>query len=96
MNHLLTLLAQVAQPRTFTPFIDPVSLGFPQLHDYWWLTLLPIAFFVSMAYKGVRLHVLNHFWKQVIVMTLQIILAMIGLAIGLYLLIELVVPLLDR
>lgn len=80
----------------YTPFLDPVSLRFPQLHDWWWLTLLPIAFFVSMAYKGVRLHTLNHFWKQVITMTLQIILAMIGLAIGIYLLIEIVVPFLDR
>jgi len=96
MNHLLPLIAQATQSKSFTPFLDPVSIAFPRLHDSWWLTLLPIAFFVSMAYKGVRLHSLDHFWKQVIMMTLQIILAMIALAVGIYLVIELVVPFLDR
>jgi hypothetical protein len=96
MNHLPALLAQATQPHPYRPFLDPISLAVPQLHDWWWLTLIPIALFVSMAYKGVRLQTLEQYWKQVIVMMLQIILAMIGLAIGLYLLIELVVPLLDR
>ncbi|TVQ81420.1 MAG: hypothetical protein EA380_01825 [Phycisphaeraceae bacterium] len=73
------------------PFLDPLDL-----HTLWWLTLIPMALFVAMAYKAVRLPELDDYWRSVAVMTAQIVLAMIALAAALHLIIEFVVPLLSR
>lgn len=73
------------------PFLDPLDL-----HTLWWLTLIPMALFVAMAYKAVRLPELDDYWRSVAVMTVQIILAMIALAAALHLIIEFAVPLLSR
>lgn len=73
----------------YVPFITPLNL-----HDWWWLMLIPMSLFLSIAYKGVRLSDLSAstFIRAVVVMTAQIVLAMIALAIGLYVLIERIVP----
>lgn len=85
MSDLLSsVLAQAAVlPRPpFRPFIDPM-----ELHAYWWILLFPISLGVAMVYKAVRLTKLERYWMQVVVMTVQIILAMIGLAIASYFLV---------
>lgn len=61
----------------------------------WWLTIIPISLFVSMAYKAVRLPDLQHYWRAVAVMTAQIIIAMIALAAALHIVIEFIVPFLS-
>lgn len=73
------------------PFLEPLDL-----HTLWWLTLIPMALFVAMAYKAVRLPELDDYWRSVAVMTAQIVLAMIALAAALHLIIEFAVPLLSR
>jgi membrane protein YdbS with pleckstrin-like domain len=67
-------------------FIDPMDV-----HALWWLTLLPIALFISMAYKAIRLPTMDRYWPQVASMAVQIVLAMIGLAAACYVIIELFV-----
>jgi len=67
----------------YTPFIDPLDL-----HEWWWLTLGPLALGISIAYKAVRVPDFTRYWREVGVMTVQIILGMIGLSIFVYLLIE--------
>jgi hypothetical protein len=67
-------------------FIDPLDV-----HSLWWLTLLPIALFISMAYKAIRLPTMDRYWPQVASMAVQIVLAMIGLAAACYVIIELFV-----
>ncbi len=74
----------------WTPFLEPLDL-----HAMWWLTIIPISLFVSMAYKAVRLPDLHDYWRTVAVMTTQIILAMIALAAALHILIEFIVPFLS-
>lgn len=56
------------------PFIDPI-----ELHQWWFVLLIPMAFFVAMIYKAVRLQSIERYWWHVCVMTLQIVLGMIGL-----------------
>ncbi|MBX3404873.1 MAG: hypothetical protein KF699_15795 [Phycisphaeraceae bacterium] len=56
------------------PFIDPI-----ELHQWWFVLLVPMAFFVAMIYKAVRLQTIERYWWHVCVMTLQIVLGMIGL-----------------
>ncbi len=67
-------------------FIDPLDL-----HALWWLMLLPIAVFISMAYKAIRLPNLDRYWPQVASMAVQIVLAMIGLAAACFVIIEMFV-----
>jgi hypothetical protein len=73
--------------KPYRPFIDPMNL-----HDQWWWTLLPLALFISMAYKAVRLEDLGRYWKQTGLMTVQVVAGMIGLAAAVYLVVELVLP----
>jgi len=96
LAHILTSaldassLAAAADARAYTPFLDPLDL-----HDQWWFTLIPIAFFVSMAYKGVRMKTLEGYWRYTLLMTAQIILGMIGISVFLYVLVEVLVPVLE-
>lgn len=60
-------------------FIDPLDL-----HTAWWVLIVPMAFFISMAYKAVRLATLEKYWSQVAMMTVQIILGLGALAVGFF------------
>lgn len=70
------------------PFIDPL-----EVHAAWWLFLVPLALGISLAYKAVRLPTLEHYWRQVGLMTAQIVLAMVLLGAATFLFIEYLVPL---
>ncbi len=72
-----------------TPFVDPMNI-----HDQWWLTLVPLCFLVAMAYKGVRVIDLSYFWRQVWLMTLQTLSFLIAFAFGVHMLLEWIVPML--
>jgi hypothetical protein len=72
----------------YIPFVHPINF----FHEWWYLLLAPLAFGISVIYKAVRLPSLEFFWRSVVVMTLQIVLAMIGLAIALAMLVQFVVP----
>lgn len=71
----------------YRPFLDPIDA-----HKYWFLLLVPLAIGISFAYKAVRVPDLREFPRQLAVMTIQIILAMIGLGIAFYLFVQFVVP----
>ncbi len=74
----------------YLPFLEPMNA----LQEWWYLLLIPLSVGISMIYKALRLPRLDHFWRQVLVMTTQIVLAMAVLAIVLGLLIRVVIPLL--
>jgi len=71
----------------YRPFIDPLNL-----HHVWFLLLVPLALFVSIAYKAVRVHDMSRYWQGVAIMTGQIVLGMLALGAAFYLLIEWIVP----
>ncbi|HLO42328.1 MAG TPA: hypothetical protein VK176_15000 [Phycisphaerales bacterium] len=73
---------------TWRPFIDPIDA-----HRTWFMLLIPMAFLISMVYKAVRLPDLSTYWRQVIVMTLQIILWIIALGAIIFVFIQFVAPL---
>lgn len=72
----------------YVPFLEPIAA----VHDWWYLLVLPLSFGISVIYKAMRLPSLDGFWRQVAVMTTQIVAAMIALALALAILIEVVVP----
>lgn len=75
----------------YRPFLDPLPI-----HELWWALLLPLAFFISFAYKAVRLPekdlALPRFFRHVAVMTAQIVLAMIALGAAIYAFTEILLP----
>lgn len=84
MPHTLALMTTFA----YRPFLDPLNLD-----RVWFLLLFPMAFFISLAYKGVRVPDLKHLPREAAVMTAQIVLGMIALGLASYLFVQHVVPL---
>lgn len=78
-----TPIFTLADAGAWRPFIDPANA-----HSVWYLLLIPISFFIAVAYKAVRVKSLTGFWTAAFVMTVQIILGMIGLAAAFYILVQ--------
>lgn len=74
----------------YTPFLDPLNL-----HNAWWLTLVPLAFGIAVVYKAIRVKSFKGYWAQVLMMTVQIILGIIAISAGLFLLTEVFIPLVE-
>jgi hypothetical protein len=71
------------------PFLEPMHSA----HHWWYLLMVPLAFGVSMIYKAVRMQHLDRYWRHVVIMTVQIIAGLIGLALALGVLVEWLIPL---
>lgn len=70
------------------PFIEPM----PTLGSWWPILLIPLAIGISMIYKAIRLPTLRNYAISVGIMTTQIVIAMVLLAIALYLLVQVIIP----
>lgn len=79
MHQMLTMLA-------WRPFLEPLDL-----HDSWWWTLIGMALGISIAYRAVRVHSFEGYWKRVLVMTIQIVGGMMLLSGLVYLVVEVLV-----
>lgn len=69
------------------PFLDPLNL-----HSYWYLLLIPLALGISVAYKAVRVRSMKGYWRQVGMMTVQIVAGIVGLGALSYFLLMVVIP----
>lgn len=85
----LTLLDPGWSMLAYRPFIDPLDL-----HDAWFVLLLPLAFFVAIAYKAVRVEDMARFWPAALWMAAQIVVGMIALGAAFFVVIEWLVPIL--
>ncbi|UCD74712.1 MAG: hypothetical protein JSV91_13100 [Phycisphaerales bacterium] len=74
----------------YIPFVHPINF----FQDWWWVLLLPLSFGIAVIYKAMRVEKLSRYWRQVAVLTVQIVLGMIGLALALMVLVQWVIPLL--
>ncbi len=72
----------------YRPFIDPL----PMPAGAWWLTLVPMAVFIAIAYKAVKRKSLTGFWKSAGMMAAQIVLFISLAGFGVHALVEWVVP----
>ncbi|HPO92019.1 MAG TPA: hypothetical protein PL072_00985 [Phycisphaerales bacterium] len=66
----------------YRPFIDPLTI-----HDSWYWLLIPMALGIALVYKAVRLQTLEKYWRQVAIMTTQIVIGMILLGAASYLIV---------
>jgi hypothetical protein len=71
----------------YTPFVDPINV-----HRWWYLLLVPMALGISVAYKAIRIPDLRNFPREVAVMTVQIVIAMMALGAASYFFVQYVVP----
>lgn len=70
------------------PFLDPINA----LQGHWFWLIIPLAVGVSMTYKAVRLDSLERYWRQVLIMTTQLIIAIIAMGAAAFLVVEYVLP----
>jgi len=73
----------------YTPFIDAMSV-----HDYWYLLIVPMAFFLAVGYKAVRCPDMKKYPQSVLSFTVQILGLMLLLAIAFTIVIGYVLPML--
>ena len=73
----------------YTPFIDALAI-----HDYWYLLIVPMAFFLALGYKAVRCPDMKKYPQAVISFTLQILFGLLFMAIAFTLIIGYLLPLL--
>ena len=74
----------------YVPFLEPISA----LQRWWYVLLVPLAFGISVIYRALKLPTLDGYWQAVALMTLQILLWMAALAVGLVVIVQVFIPLL--
>lgn len=73
---------------SYIPLVSPANA----LFDVWYLLVIPLAFGISMIWKAVRLPRMAIYWRQVFIMTVQVILFTAVLAVVLVLFVQLALP----
>lgn len=71
----------------YRPFVDPIDL-----QRGWYLLLIPLSLGIAVAYKAVRVSDMRTYPREVIVMTIQIIFAMLALGAASFMLVQHVLP----
>ncbi len=74
MNMLLPALTLA-----YRPFLDPIDIS-----GWWWWLVIPMVFLISMVYKAIRVPTMRRYWRQVVKMTVQVMVVMVLMCIGLY------------
>lgn len=76
------------------PAYVPFKMPLNALQDWWYLLLLPLAFGIALIYKAIRVADMRHLVQQTMLMTAQIVMAMIALAVALAIFILVIIPML--
>jgi uncharacterized protein HemY len=72
----------------WTPFLQPA----PGVERWWWMLVLPMALGIAMSYKAIRTKDLRDYPRDVLRMSVQVVAAVVGIALGLYLLVIVLLP----
>jgi len=83
------MTTMLAYTLAWRPFIDPMNA-----HDWWFLLIFPVAMLVSIAWKAVRVDDVRRLPRAAGVMTIQVVLAMLGLGLAAYIGLVVVLPIL--
>jgi len=87
-DFLLAATSGIAPPLAWTPFFDPLNV----FHDWWFTLALPMAFCIALIYKAMRVRVWRSYWRQVLTLTVQIVVGMIAMSLFLFVLVQFIVP----
>lgn len=72
----------------YVPFLDPINA----FHEWWFVLLIPLSFGIAVVYRALKLPSLEHYWRAVMTMTAQIVLAMVALGIALVIVVVQIIP----
>ncbi|MFI4881109.1 MAG: hypothetical protein ACIAQU_00835 [Phycisphaerales bacterium JB064] len=73
------------------PLLDPIDA-----HTWWFLLIFPVAFLVSLSWKAIRIDDIRRLPRAVVVMTVQVVLAMLGLGFAAFIGLVFVLPFLTE
>ena len=73
------------------PFLQPMNA----MQTWWYLLLIPMAFGISVVYRSLREETYATYWRSVLIMTGQIVVGIITLAVVLGVFVQKVLPLLN-
>ena len=76
----------------WTPFLEPMNA----MQSWWYLLLIPLVFGISVISRALRVEDYAIYWQSVIIMTVQIVLGIGGIAIALGMFVQWVIPLLNQ
>lgn len=74
----------------WTPFVEPL----PTIGSWWPLLLLPLSLGLSLVFRAIRTKDLSNYARDVVIMTVQIVLAMVGLGLVFAIIVQWLMPLL--
>ncbi len=72
---------------SYRPFLDPLPVG-----DWWWVLFIPLVVATAVVWKALRLQRLAYFPRQVAKMTGQVAVAIILLAVLLFVVVQYLIP----
>tara|TARA_X000000368_G_scaffold337039_1_gene274804 strand:- start:1389 stop:1625 length:237 start_codon:yes stop_codon:yes gene_type:complete len=70
------------------PFFEPMNA----MQSYWYVLLLPMSFGISIIYRALRHKSYASYWRSVFLMTTQIVLGIVAIAIAISLFVQFIVP----
>ncbi len=73
------------------PFIEPCNA----LQSVWYLLLVPLSLGISLMYRAIRETITADYWRSVVVMTIQIVVVIAALGVGLGVIVDFLIPLLN-
>mgnify|MGYP006966966553 FL=1 len=76
----------------WTPFVEPMNA----MQPVWYLLLLPMVFGISVVYRALREKQYATYWRSVVIMTGQVVIGIVGIAVALGLFVQIVIPLLNQ
>ncbi|HIA72224.1 MAG TPA: hypothetical protein EYO01_05965 [Phycisphaerales bacterium] len=76
----------------WTPFLEPMNA----MQSVWYLLLLPMVFGISVVYRALREKQYATYWRSVAIMSGQVVIGIVGIAVALGFFVQIVIPLLNQ
>lgn len=73
------------------PFLEPLNAA----QTWWYVLIIPMAIGISMMYRAIRDTSYAHYWRSVLITSIQIVGCIALIAIGVGLWVQLVIPFLN-
>ena len=73
------------------PFLEPMNA----MQSVWYIFIIPMSFGISVVYRSLRESTYTTYWCSVVLMTIQIVLGIVAIAVALGIFVQLVIPLLN-
>ena len=76
----------------WTPFLEPMNA----VQSIWYVLLIPLVFGISVVYRALRENQYATYWRSVAIMTGQVVIGIVGIALALGIFVQVVIPILNQ